>query len=130
MTEQSLHEQLKEYYAMETGDVESVLGDYRVDVIRGDLLIEIQTRSFYSIRDKLAQLVKEHHVRLVHPVPFLKWVVRLDRNEKQVGKRRSPKKGRVEIGNFLKKDDYIFISLVIYMSHLGAVSIHSECKLS
>ena len=71
MTEQSLHEQLKEYYAMETGDVESVLGDYRVDVIRGDLLIEIQTRSFSSIRDKLAKLVKDHHVRLVHPVPYL-----------------------------------------------------------
>ncbi len=81
---------------METGDVESVLGDYRVDVIRGDLLIEIQTRSFSSIRDKLAKLVKDHHVRLVHPVPYLKWVVRLDKNEKQVGRRRSPKRGRVE----------------------------------
>ena len=96
MTEQTLHEQLKEYYAMETGDVESTLGDYRVDVVRGDLLIEIQTRSFSSIRDKLGKLVKNHHVRLVHPVPYQKWVVRLDRNENQVGRRKSPKRGRVE----------------------------------
>ena len=81
---------------METGDVESILGDYRVDVIQGDLLIEIQTRSFSSIRKKLGKLVKDHHVRLVHPVPYLKWVVRLDRDEKQVGRRRSPKKGRIE----------------------------------
>lgn len=96
MTEQTLHEQLKKYYAMDTGDVETLLGDYRVDVIRGDLLIEIQTRSFSSIRDKLRKLVKNHHVRLVHPVPYQKWIVRLDRNEKQIGRRKSPKRGRVE----------------------------------
>lgn len=96
MTEQTLHEQLKEYYARETGDVESVLGDYRVDVIRGNLLIEIQTRSFSSIREKLGKLVKEHNVRLVHPVPYQKWVIRLDRNENMVSKRKSPKRGRVE----------------------------------
>lgn len=96
MTEQTLHEQLKEYYAMETGEVETPLGDYRVDVVRGDLLIEIQTRSFSSIRDKLGKLIKDHHVRLVHPVPYQKWVVRLDRKENQVGRRKSPKRGRVE----------------------------------
>lgn len=96
MTEQSLHEQLKEYYAMETGEVETPLGDYRVDVIRDDLLIEIQTRSFSSIRDKLGKLVKDHRVRLVHPVPYQKWVIRLDKNENRVSRRKSPKRGRVE----------------------------------
>jgi hypothetical protein len=96
VTEQTLHEQLKEHYAMETGAVESPLGDYRVDVVMGDLLIEIQTRSFSSIRNKLSKLVQDHNVRLVHPVPHQKWVVRLDRNEKQVGRRKSPKRGRPE----------------------------------
>lgn len=96
MTEQTLHEQLKKYYARETGEVETPLGDYRVDVIRGDLLIEIQTKSFSSIRDKLGKLVKAHRVRLVHPVPYQKWVVRLDRKETQVGRRKSPKRGRIE----------------------------------
>ena len=96
VTEQTLHEQLKEYYAMESGDMESPLGDYRVDVVRGNLLIEIQTRSFSSIRDKLAKLVENHYVRLVHPVPYQKWVVRLDRNGTQIGRRKSPKRGRVE----------------------------------
>jgi len=81
---------------METGKVESILGDYRVDVVRGDLLIEIQTRSFSSIRKKLRRLVKDHRVRLVHPVPYMKWIVRLDGDEKQVGRRKSPKRGRVE----------------------------------
>ena len=81
---------------METGKVESILGEYRIDVVRGDLLIEIQTRSFSSIRKKLRILVKDHRVRLVHPVPYMKWIVRLDEDEKQVGRRKSPKRGRVE----------------------------------
>jgi len=96
VTEKTLHEQLKKLYARENGKVESILGDYRVDVVRGDLLIEIQTRSFSSIRKKLRRLVKDHRVRLVHPVPYMKWIVRLDEDEKQVGRRKSPKRGRVE----------------------------------
>ncbi|HHL41715.1 MAG TPA: hypothetical protein ENJ36_03520 [Candidatus Bathyarchaeota archaeon] len=96
MTEQTLHEQLKDYYARESGEIESPLGDYRVDVVRGDLLIEIQTRSFSSIRDKLRDLAVNHRVRLVHPIAYQKWIVRLDKTGKQVRRRKSPKKGRVE----------------------------------
>jgi len=96
VTEKTLHEQLKKLYAKETGKVESVLGDYRVDVVHEDLLVEIQTRSFSSIRKKLRKLVKDHRVRLVHPVPYMKWIVRLDSDENQVGRRKSPKKGRVQ----------------------------------
>jgi hypothetical protein len=96
VTEQTLHEQLKEYYANGSGDIETPLGGFRVDVVQGDLLIEIQTRSFSSIRGKLEKLVEDHHVRLVHPVPYRKWIVRLDSSGEQLGKRKSPKIGRVE----------------------------------
>jgi len=96
VTEQTLHEQLKDYYAKETGEIESILGDYRVDVIRGNLLIEIQTRSFSSIRDKLKDLTQEHRVRLVHPIAHQKWVIRLDKDGHQISRRKSPKRGRVE----------------------------------
>ena len=96
MTEQTLHEQLKEFYARETGEIESTMGDYRVDVVRGDLLIEIQTRSFSSIRDKLRNLVQENRVRLVHPIAYQKWIVRLNEDAEQVSRRKSPKRGRVE----------------------------------
>ena len=96
MTEQTLHEQLKEFYARETGEIESPLGDYKVDVVRGDLLIEIQTRSFSSIRDKLRDLAQDNKVRLVHPIAYQKWIIRLDKNKKQVSRRKSPRRGRVE----------------------------------
>jgi hypothetical protein len=96
VTEQTLHEQLKELYARETGEIESTMGDYRVDVVRGDLLIEIQTRSFSSIRDKLRDLTQENRVRLVHPIAYQKWITRLDEDKKQVSRRKSPRRGRVE----------------------------------
>ena len=96
MTEQTLHEQLKEFYARETGEIESPHGDYRVDVVRGDLLIEIQTRSFSSIRDKLRDITKSNRVRLVHPIADRKWIIRLDRDGKQVSKRKSSKRGKIE----------------------------------
>lgn len=96
MTEQSLHEQLKEIYAKETGKIESPMGDYRVDVVRGDLLIEIQTRSFSSIKDKLRDLSKGYKVRLVHPIAYQKWIIRLDKNGERLKRRKSPKRGKVE----------------------------------
>jgi hypothetical protein len=96
VTEQTLHEQLKELYAQESGEMESSMGEYRVDVVRGNLLIEIQTSSFSSIRDKLKDMIQDYRVRLVHPIAYRKWIVRLDENRKQVSRRKSPKRGRVE----------------------------------
>ena len=96
MTEQTLHEQLKEFYASEIGEIESTLGDYKVDVVRGDQLIEIQTRSFSSIRDKLRDLAQENKVRLVHPIAYQKWIIRLDKEGQQVTRRKSPRRGRIE----------------------------------
>lgn len=76
--------------------MEARFGEYIVDIVRDDLLIEIQTRNFSSIREKLYQLIEEHRVRLVHPVPHQKWIIRLNSDGSTVSRRRSPKKGRVE----------------------------------
>ena len=96
MTEQSIHEQLKEIYAQDSGKIESPLGDYRVDVLNDELLIEIQTGSFYSIRDKLRELARKNKVKLVYPISQNKWIVRLDKDGNQLSRRKSPKKGKIE----------------------------------
>lgn len=96
MTEQSLHEQLKEFYAQDAGVIESPYGDYRVDVLKEDLLIEIQTGSFSTIRDKLRDLVRDNRVKLVYPIPYNKWIIKLSGNDEQLSKRKSPKRGRIE----------------------------------
>ncbi len=68
-----------------------------IDVVRGDVLVEIQTKSFSSIKRKLTQLTATHKVVLVHPIASEKWIVRLTtkRDGTEVRqRRRSPKRGR------------------------------------
>jgi hypothetical protein len=96
MVENSLHEGIKRWYSKPGDALESQIGGYVVDIVRGDLLIEIQTGNFSAIRDKLRELLRSHTVRLVHPVPMRKWIVRVDPKGEQVSRRRSPKRGRVE----------------------------------
>jgi hypothetical protein len=96
LTEQSLHEQLKEIYAEEAYPMEVYIDDYIVDVLREETLIEIQTGSFNTIKGKLVNLLKEHKVKLVHPLSYHKWIIRLNNEGEKVGRRKSPKKGRLE----------------------------------
>jgi hypothetical protein len=96
VTEQSLHNQLKDRYAGMGGTVEAAVDGYVVDVVVGGTLLEIQTGNFGAIRQKIHDLLGGHRVRLVHPVPLNKWIVRLDTRGGQTSRRRSPKKGRVE----------------------------------
>ena len=94
MPERGLHAELKEWLR-EPGDlVEGTVWGYRADIIRGDLLIEIQTGNFPQIRAKLAKLLKGYRVRLVHPVAERRWVIRDVDGRKQ--RRVSPHRGRVE----------------------------------
>ncbi len=88
---------LKAWYA-QPGDVLEVPVDgYIIDIVRGDLLIEIQTRGFSALKDKLAALTRAHPVRLVYPIAQEKWIVRLAEDGKsEISRRRSPKRGCVE----------------------------------
>jgi hypothetical protein len=96
LRETGLHADLKRWYAQPGDEVEAAVGGYVVDIRRGALLIEIQTRSFAALRRKLAALAARHPVRLVHPIPVRKWIVRLDGAGREIARRRSPKAGRVE----------------------------------
>lgn len=92
-----MHTALKAWYAR-SGDVLEVPVDGRqIDIVRGDLLIEIQTSNLAAIRRKLEALLEVHPVRLVHPVAYERWIVRVEGDERQVtGRRRSPRRGRLE----------------------------------
>lgn len=92
--EKSLHAALKDWIAAPGDLTEQPVDGYVVDLVRGEELIEIQTRNFSAIKRKLAMLLENHAVRLVHPIPTLKWIVRLDRDGTTVlSRRRSPKRG-------------------------------------
>jgi hypothetical protein len=97
LNEKPLHASLKEWYA-HPGDLFEVPVDgFFVDIVRGELLIEIQTGSFASIRHKLGKLLPEHRIRLVYPIALEKWIVKLPKEENEdISRRKSPKRGRVE----------------------------------
>ncbi len=97
LNEKPLHEALKRWYAL-PGDIFEVPVDGSVaDIVRGDLLIEIQTRNFSAIKRKLEKLLANHPVRLVYPIPREKWITKLaDDGISQLSRRRSPKRGTYE----------------------------------
>ena len=74
MAESSFHVQLKDWYAKPGDKVEHRFGDYVIDLVRGDLLIEIQTQSFSALKEKLKNLTSNHKVRLIHPIITDKWI--------------------------------------------------------
>jgi hypothetical protein len=92
--ETSLHRQLKEAYAAADSQLEVPWGDYRIDVVNGDELIEIQHGSLAAIRDKIRQLTKKHRVVVVKPIIAIKSLIKLDGPQgKVISRRRSPKQG-------------------------------------
>jgi hypothetical protein len=96
LNEGALHAQLKAWYRKPGDRVEQLVGRHVVDVVRGDLLIEIQTGGFAPLRGKLDTLTSSHTVRLVAPVPVSRRIVRLSPEGEVLSARRSPRRGRLE----------------------------------
>lgn len=97
LQETSLHAALKAWYLLPGDQVEVPIEGFVVDIVRGELLIEIQTRHFSSIKQKLTRLTQRHPVRLVYPIPQEKWIVRLAADGlTPISRRKSPRRGRVE----------------------------------
>jgi len=76
LAEMSLHAGLKRWYSQPGDEVEMRVDGYVVDIVRGDLLIEIQTRNFSALKRKLTRLLETHTVRLVYPIAKEKWIVK------------------------------------------------------
>ena len=94
--ETSLHRQLKDTYAGDGAELEVKLGRYRIDVVCGNELIEIQHGSLAAIRRKIKALLEEHRVRVVKPIVAKKRLVkRKGKGRKVVDQRLSPKRGTV-----------------------------------
>jgi hypothetical protein len=97
LNEKPLHASLKQWYARPGDRLEVKVDGFVIDIVRDDLLIEIQTGNFSSIKSKLIKLAHSHRVRLIYPIVQEKWIVRsATHNGKEVLRRKSPKKGRVE----------------------------------
>ena len=92
LNESSLHSALK-LWCKEPGDqLETPIDNFVIDIVRKDLLIEVQTKNFFTIKKKLETLLKNHRVRLIHPIVKDKWIIIIDQQSKKIiRKRLSPR---------------------------------------
>jgi hypothetical protein len=95
MTEYSLHSEIKDWYMISGDKLEVKVEDFIIDILRGKLLIEIQTGNFSVVKKKLIKLLLNNQVRLVYPIAKLKWIVHVSKSGEFVRRRKSPKKGKL-----------------------------------
>jgi hypothetical protein len=97
LNEQPLHAALKSWYGKEGAQFEVRVDGFVVDIVQGDLLVEIQTGNFSALKEKVRAIVKDHRLRLVYPIASEKWLLKLPKKRGgETRRRKSPRRGRVE----------------------------------
>jgi hypothetical protein len=92
--ETSLHRELKALYAVGDARTEVACDGYRIDVVAGDRLIEIQHSALSAIRDKIRKLLESHDVLVVKPIVVEKRLIKRQSEGGPVAEeRKSPKRG-------------------------------------
>jgi hypothetical protein len=95
MNECSLHSKIKKVYSLPGDQFEVKLDNYIVDLMRENLVIEVQTKNFSALKEKLQAVTEKHPVRLVYPLPEKKLITHVTKDHKVLNTRKSPKKGKL-----------------------------------
>lgn len=125
---------MKKWYAEPGDEIEVPVDGFVIDLVRADLLIEIQTRGFSGMKRKLRRLLDlGHTVRIVHPVAAEKWIVKLDEAGEEIGRRRSPKRGGFAdvFGELVSFPEWIAepgLELEVVLTHEEEFRIHQPGK--
>lgn len=94
LSEKTVHAILKLYYAPDEDMHEIPIENYVADIYTGTEIIEIQTRQFNRMRDKLTAFLKLYPVTIVYPIPREKWLIWIDEESGELSKpHKSPVKG-------------------------------------
>ena len=94
--EKNLHSALKVWYARAGDQLEAEVDGFHIDIVRRNVLIEIQTSNFSSQKRKLNTLIENHPVRLIFPIAQEKWIIRIGSDRRTLlGRRKSPKQGNI-----------------------------------
>lgn len=89
LNEKSIHRVLKKYLEDDESKHEIRVCGYVADIVTGDKIIEIQTRQFNKLRDKLlAYIDANYKVEIVYPVIVLKYINWVDPVSNEVAERR------------------------------------------
>ena len=94
--EKTLHAVLKNYYEPHEENHEIKVGRFVADIVGENGVIEIQTRNFGNLLEKLDNFLEFCEVTVVYPLPALKYVAWLDMDTGELSpKNKSPKKCRI-----------------------------------
>lgn len=94
LSEKTVHAVVKNYYEPDENKQEIPIGNYIADIYRDGEIIEIQTRQFDRLREKLKAFLPLCPVTIVYPIPREKWLIWIDEETGELSKRRkSPLKG-------------------------------------
>ena len=93
LREGPLHRELKALLAAPGDAFEVKVDGYVIDLVRASgELVEIQTGGFSPLRAKLDALLDRHRIRIVHPIPAQRRILRVDEDGLVLSERTSPKK--------------------------------------
>jgi hypothetical protein len=121
LREGPLHAAVKDLLARPGDTAEVPFGRYVIDLVRADgELVEIQTGSFSPLRSKMDALLDRHRVRVVHPIPARRRIVRVDEDGTVLSTRPSPKRPRATA---------VFEGLVSFPTLLGHPNLVVELLL-
>ena len=94
LSEKTIHAILKNYYQPDEDKQEMPIENFVADIYSDGEIIEIQTRQFNRMRDKLKAFLPLYPVTIVYPIPREKWLVWIDEENGELSKKRkSPVKG-------------------------------------
>lgn len=94
LSEKTVHAILKNYYEPDEDKQEIPIENYVADIYSEGEIIEIQTRQFNKIREKLKCFLPLYPVTIVYPIPREKWIIWIDEETGSLSqKRKSPVKG-------------------------------------
>lgn len=95
LQEKTVHAVLKRFYEPDVSHQEIRIGSFVADIFRDNEIIEIQTRSFNSMRKKLNLFLEDYQVTIVYPIIRHKWLFWIDEQTGEISKKRkSPKIGK------------------------------------
>ena len=94
LSEKTVHAILKNYYEPDEDRQEIPVERYVADIYANGEIIEIQTRQFNKMRNKLTAFLPLYPVTIVYPSPFEKWIIWVDEETGELSrKRKSPVRG-------------------------------------
>lgn len=96
LSEKTVHAILKNYYEPNEEKQEIPIENYVADIFSDGEIMEIQTRQFNKMRNKLSAFLPLYPVTIVYPIPREKWIIWIDEESGELSqKRKSPAKGNV-----------------------------------